>query len=121
MRKIHESDIQPSTPKSVYLFIAISVAFAFFSLIAGLLLIANFLSILDLPMIKSMDSIYWAPLISSGIGFIYGIVAKAKIQEHVAVSEQGCLADILIYSNLLIFVVYIFSSFVLAYLFRFLD
>jgi hypothetical protein len=122
MRKIHESDFPFVVPKSVNLFISISVSFTFFALLADLVFLFVFLRIYDLPLIQSqVESLSFLgfPLLCSGMGFTFGLAAKAKIEEYVAFSEQGCLIDVLIYSNIAIFVVNIVPLFGLAYLLRY--
>ena len=106
MRKIHESDIQPVATKNIYLFIGISVAFAVLSLAADLLLFFE-----SFGNFNSEYETYFLliPLIGSFIGLFFGILAKDIARNYLAVSKQGCLAEVSIYLNIIVFALYFFS------------
>src|SRR5687767_446601 len=109
--------IQSVIQKSVYFFIGVSLASAFFSLVADLVLIAIFIRIFDLPLYESFNSIFWYPLIGSLIGFIFGILAKAITRNDEVLSKQRHTAENLMYLNVLILVINFFSVCGLAYYF----
>jgi hypothetical protein len=112
VNKTKESDVQLAASKSVYGFVAISVAFAFFSLLAGSLLIVDLLKNLRTT---SMDAIHWAPLLISFVGFTFGFLAKEKAKNNKAFPEQGCAANLIIYSNVIIPLLYFVFLFGLGF------
>ena len=110
--------IQPATLKSIYVFVAINVISAIFSLLAGLLLIVNPFNI---SMTESMNVIYWLPILISFIGFIFGFIAHEKTRNNVASPEQSCVVTLTIYFNLIILIAYVVLFIGVGYLMVGLD
>jgi len=109
MRKIHESDPVPVSPKSFYVLTGVGAIFAISSVIIDLVLLRN--------MFDVSFGLVVAPFVCNGIGFMSGVFSREVVQNNQTFSRDGCLADAFIYGNAMLFVLNIIFVFGLSFLF----
>ena len=113
MRKIHESDELPALPNSIYLLIFLSMVFAILSLVLD---IRSFFASFGNFAFQKDYYFLWGSIVFSLMGISFGFWAKDKAQNYSIVSNQGCLAEILIYLNFIILAIFFVSLCAMVYI-----
>lgn len=103
---------QPLVSKSIYVFLAISIACAVVSAIVGSLII---IKLSELAFYEKMNVSYWSPVFLSCIGLLSGLVVLNKAKDKKVFRADGCVISLSIYFNLIVLFLYILCVLGISY------